>query len=120
MSSLLSSCVVGLVDLRAAARSSRCRSLLHCGASVASDSVSKHAVGQRPSVGVSKSASVALDERIANFPQQLDLLGWRRWRRRLLAFQLIDLIYHQKDDEGEDDEIDRHGDEIPVRQQWHA
>src|SRR5450631_1183890 len=62
----------------------------------------------------------ALDQRIANFAQKLDLLGRRRWRRRFLALQRIDLLHHQKDDERQDEEIDRHGQEITVREKRHA
>src|ERR1019366_8194567 len=62
----------------------------------------------------------ALDQRIANFAEKLDLLGRGRRRRRLRALQGVYLLHHQKNDERQDEKIDRHGQEIAVREKCHA
>ena len=44
----------------------------------------------------------------------------RRCSGWFLPLQPVDRAHHQKDDEREDDEIDRDGDEIAVREKRHA
>src|SRR5712692_7647828 len=51
-------------------------------------------------------------QRIANLAQQQHVL--RRGRRRRGAAQAVDLFHHQKDDKGENEEIDVHRDEVAV------
>src|SRR5947207_3835090 len=54
---------------------------------------------------------------IANLAQQLHVL--RRRRRQRGAAHPIDLFHHKENDKGEDDEIERDGDEVAVGEERH-
>ena len=77
---------------------------------------------QIASVLVSSMSSGAL-ETVADLAQQRDVFrrGGRRCRGGLFGLaQLVDLLDHDEDDEGEDHEIDSNRDEVAVRQHRHA
>src|ERR1700682_4553383 len=62
----------------------------------------------------------ALDQRVPDFAQKLDLLRRRRRRRRARAPQGVDLPYHQENNERQDKKIDRYRHEIAVGEKWDA
>src|SRR5512135_1866637 len=61
----------------------------------------------------------SLLEQIADFPQQFNVLRSRRRRRWRYPLELVDLLHHEEDDEGEDDEIDGDGDEAAIGEHRH-
>src|ERR1700687_6274074 len=62
----------------------------------------------------------ALDQRVTDFAQKLDLLRWRRWRRRARAPQGVDLPYDEENNERQDKKINRYRQKIAVGEKWDA